>query len=91
MEAKRKVKGKKLIPADPTRCQALIPNGHSFMSLGGVPGRFRCDKKPTHFLFETVANPKDGKKGSMSVCPNCLAIFIEQKHGNLKGIKIESL
>lgn len=67
-----------LIPADPKRCQAEVPNGHSFMTLGGRPGgRVRCDNIPSVIVVEQVPGA-DGKCGSMSLCASCLAVFRRQ-------------
>lgn len=66
-----------LIPPDLTRCQAEKPNGHTFMTLGGVPGRVRCDAAPVTVATE-VAPGKDGRRGSMSLCAGCWAAMIKQ-------------
>lgn len=67
-----------LIPPDRTRCQAEVPNGHSFMTLGGhLPGRARCDNRPSVIVVEQVPG-KDGKRGSMSLCERCLGVFRQQ-------------
>jgi hypothetical protein len=66
-----------LIPPDLKRCQAEKPNGHSFMTLGGVPGRERCTDKPTVVVTE-VAPGADGRRGSMSLCHHCWAVALEQ-------------
>ena len=67
----------KLIPPDPQRCQAEIPNGHTFMTLGGVPGLVRCSAKPSVIVTEREAGP-DGQRGSMSLCPKCLEVLLKQ-------------
>lgn len=35
-----------IIPPDIERCQVYVPDGHNFMTLGGVLGRVRCSNKP---------------------------------------------
>jgi hypothetical protein len=66
-----------LIPADLTRCQAEVPNGATFMSLGGVPRLERCHNAPT--VIATEKRPgEDGLVGSMSLCARCQAQFIKQ-------------
>jgi hypothetical protein len=74
MAAKKK---QPLIPPDLERCQAEKPNGHSFMTLGGVPGLERCKNKPTMVITEKVAIDSRGK-GSMSLCDGCHAQFVRQ-------------
>lgn len=81
-------KQKPLTPPDPKRCQAEVPNGHSFMTLGGRPGRERCKKAPSCIIVE-VAPGKDGRCGSMSLCDDCLEVFTKQV--GLKGIRVEPL
>lgn len=67
-----------LIPADPKRCQAEVPNGHSFMTLGGRPGgRVRCSNVPAVIVTEQVPGA-DGKCGSMSLCESCHVVFKRQ-------------
>ena len=70
----------KLTPADPARCQAEKPNGYSFMTLGGVPGRERCSSAPS--VIATEAKPgADGQTGQMSLCDECLARIQVQMPG----------
>lgn len=66
-----------LTPPDLKRCQAEKPNGHSFMTLGGVPGRVRCEDKPTVIVTEVVPGP-DGRRGSMSLCHHCWGVALKQ-------------
>lgn len=68
---------KPLIPPDLERCQAEKPNGHSFMTLGGVPGYERCSDKPAVIVTEVVPD-KDGRHGSMSLCCRCWAVALKQ-------------
>lgn len=65
----------KLIPPDKKQCQCEKPNGHTFMSFGGVPGRVRCTNKPAVIITEKQPSPQDGQCGSMSLCSDCLAVF----------------
>ena len=67
-----------LIPADVDRCQAEVPTGHSFMSLGGQPGRERCSNKPI-VVAEEIETGEDGMHGSMSLCLECLCKFSTQE------------
>ena len=65
-------------PPDLEQCQALIPSGYSFMTLGGKPGEMlRCSKKPSYIVYE-LEKQTDGQKGSMSLCVNCKNVFITQ-------------
>ena len=68
----------KLIPADLERCQAITPNGNTFMTLGGRPGLERCTNKP-YVVAKENRPGKDGKRGSMSLCSDCLGVFVRQK------------
>jgi hypothetical protein len=64
-----------LIPPDYERCQAEIPNGHTFMTLGGSPGRVRCKNPPTVLATERKAGA-DGLIGSMTLCDECSFKFV---------------
>lgn len=66
-----------LTPPDLKQCQALIPNGFTFMTFGGVPGLVRCREVPITIATE-LAPASDGRTGSMSLCANCWAKLIEQ-------------
>ncbi len=66
-----------LIPPDMNRCQAEKPNGHTFMTLGGRPGRERCTDLPAWLATEKEPAP-DGQIGSMSLCDDCRAVFLKQ-------------
>lgn len=68
----------KLTPPDPDRCQAEKPNGASFMTFGGIPKLERCTNRPFVIVKERVADPRDGLKGSMSLCEGCLKTFKKQ-------------
>ena len=67
----------KLIPPDIKQCQAMIPNGNSFMTFGGVPGHIRCTNTPAVIVTETHEG-EDGQKGSMSLCKDCLTHALKQ-------------
>lgn len=67
-----------LTPPDPKRCQAEVPNGHTFMSLGGRPGRVRCARTPV--VVSTERGPgEDGEVGAMSLCLRCLSVLSKQE------------
>jgi hypothetical protein len=66
-----------LIPADVLRCQAMVPTGHSFMTLGGRPGRERCRNTPTVIAIESEPGV-DGLRGSMSLCDDCRGVLVKQ-------------
>jgi hypothetical protein len=66
-----------LTPPDKKQCQAEKPNGNSFMTLGGKPGRVRCTNKPTVIATEAKPGP-DGQRGTMSLCDECYAVFVKQ-------------
>lgn len=70
-------KKQQLTPPDPKQCQAEKPNGHSFMTLGGIPGHVRCSEKPAAIVYETKEGA-DGLKGSMSLCDSCLNVALKQ-------------
>jgi hypothetical protein len=77
----------KLEPPDRKQCQAEKPNGYTFLTFGGRPGRVRCTNKPR--LIVTEKKPgKDGLKGSMSLCPDCFAVFQKQELVEVKIIEI---
>lgn len=76
MASKKKPK-KPLTPPDTSRCQADVPNGHSFMTLGGhLGGRVQCSNAPTVIAKEKKAG-KDGRKGSMALCEDCQKEFVK--------------
>lgn len=73
---KSKAKAKKpLIPPDRERCQAEHEEG-SFMTLG-PRGMVRCENKPVVIVTEKDPGP-DGQCGAMSLCPECLTIFVKR-------------
>ncbi len=65
----------KLIPPDRSRCQALRPNGHSFMTFGAAVEPIRCSNPPAVIVKERDPDPIDGRRGSMSLCAECFATF----------------
>lgn len=70
-----------LIPPDRKQCQAMKPNGNSFMTLGGVSGLVRCATTPTVIAKENSPGD-DGRKGSMALCDPCAAKLVEQAGAN---------
>lgn len=80
MARPRSKKGQ-LTPPDLERCQALRPNGHNFMTLGGRPGFEQCESKPTVIVTENELD-ENGQKGSMSLCASCLLQFEKQMPKN---------
>ena len=65
-----------LIPPDFEQCQAMLPQGPTFMYLGPPPKPERCPNKPT--MIATEKRPgKDGKIGSMSLCYSCYERFLK--------------
>ena len=62
----------KLIPPDYKQCQAEVRSYHPFQMGGEVYGTKRCESKPTVIITECKKNEEDGKKGSMSLCDDCL-------------------
>jgi len=66
-----------LISPDLKRCQAEKPNGQSFMTFGGGHKMIRCTNKPLFIVTEKKPG-EDGLKGSMTLCADCLTVFLEQ-------------
>lgn len=62
-----------LDPIDVRRCQAIKPNGNSFMTIGGVVGRERCKNTATCIIIQ-ISPAEDGLRGGMSVCNECLEV-----------------
>ena len=75
-----------LTPPDLKRCQAEKPNGHNFMTLGGSPGLKRCAANPKFIITEREA-AEDGQHGSMSLCADCLSVFLKQGDQDSVDIK----
>lgn len=74
----------KLVPPDRKKCQTEIPNGITFMTMGGgVPGRIRCKNRPNVIVY------KKKPKGSMSMCNKCLTVFVKQV--GMKGCKVKGI
>ena len=64
-----------MTPPDSKRCQAEKTAAYSFMTLGGRVGdMIRCANPPTVIVTERKPG-RDGKRGSMSLCAECLAVF----------------
>jgi len=77
---------KPLVPPDLKRCQAEIPTGDSFMTLGGRPGGMeRCSSPPAFIVVEVKAG-EDGQCGSMALCPGCYEVLCEQR--GLQGLEV---
>lgn len=80
----------KLEPADLTRCQAEIPNGVNFMTMGGdlKKRHDRCSNEAT--VIATERSPgEDGETGSMSLCDACLEVFYKQDPRDIIVARIE--
>lgn len=71
---------KPLIPPDPERCQGEKSNGCSFMTLGGRHEMVRCTNTPVTIATE-VCPGDDGRRGQMSLCPECWDQMIKQLGG----------
>lgn len=69
-----------LTPPDLKQCQAEKPNGHSFMTLGGVPKLERCKNKPKYLAKEKKPGA-DGQIGSMTLCESCKKQMDKQMPG----------
>ena len=63
------------IPAvDHVQCETMITPAYSFMSFG-KPAPARCPNSPV--VIATEAEPgEDGQTGSMSLCAECLTVFV---------------
>jgi hypothetical protein len=84
---KKKVK---LEPPDLSQCQAETPNGYNFLTLGGIPGYVRCPNTP--LFIATEIKPKNGQRGSMSLCEKCRTNFLDQvgkNYATFEFIKIK--
>lgn len=71
---------KPLTPPDRKRCQAeRHTQRYSFMTLGPIPPRQRCDNTPITVVAEK--NPDEsGQQGSMSLCGPCLTVFLQEQN-----------
>lgn len=71
-----------LTPPDRERCQARVPTGGPFV-VGGPSGdprdgyRVRCMNTPAVIATEMKPDT-DGRRGSMSLCEECLGVFNKQ-------------
>lgn len=70
-----------LTQPDLKRCEALKPNGNTFMTFGGVPGHVRCTAPPVCIATEKSPG-KDGVRGAMSLCLSCMCVCIAQMEGH---------
>lgn len=77
------VETKKIAPLDVDRCQTEVPNGASFMTLGGVPGLVRCSNQPEFVLVEREPG-EDGQNGAMTVCASCFDVFKKSMGNKVK-------
>ena len=66
------------IPPDLKQCQTEIPNGNTFMTLGGVVGRTRCGNGAVYLVIENGPSEKAGLIGSMTMCRECKNVFLTQ-------------
>lgn len=92
LDAKKK-ELKPLVPPDKKRCQAEVPSGNSFMTLGGRIGLERCRKKPAYIAHEKKPGA-DGRQGSMSLCAECAEVFKKQMgedYAELRPINLTKL
>lgn len=87
MKATKKTKKSARTPPDNNQCQAMKPNGNTFMTLGGIPGHVRCTSKPSVILTETKPAP-DGLIGSMSLCADCLTVFNKQMPAGFATVEV---
>ena len=78
---------KELQPINVDHCQALIPNGNTFMTLGGVPGLIECRKVPQWLATEVKV--REGMRGSMALCHDCKDTCETQMPGQVSFQKIE--
>jgi hypothetical protein len=64
-----------LTPPDRKQCQAEKPNPDfgPFRMGGSTKKRVRCGNTPTTIATETEPG-KDGHRGSMSMCDDCVAV-----------------
>lgn len=67
-----------LEPVDYKRCQAEWTTPTPF-ALGGTHKTTRCSNEPAVVAREIVAG-KDGQKGAMSICLECLPIYMAEAH-----------
>jgi hypothetical protein len=79
----RDMEAKPLTPADRKQCQAEVTPAYSFMTLGPRPRPERCKNRPAVIATE-VKPDADGRRGSMSLCRSCLAVFQIQAPGFAK-------
>ncbi len=82
----KKKAAKPLTPPDFDQCQAEKSNGVSFMTLVGRHEMVRCDRPPTVLIVENKPGA-DGRKGSMTLCDGCLAVFRKQTPKDFATVK----
>ena len=72
----KRERAQRLVPPDKEQCQSERREG-TFMTLGGSTERMtRCTKRPLWIVTEDKPG-RDGKRGSMSLCGACYAIFLD--------------
>lgn len=83
---------KPLTPPSRERCQAEITTTPSPFTMGGdlSPKTERCAQKPRHLLTE-IEPGSDGRRGSMSLCDECLKVFKELTPGWQSRVRVEAL
>lgn len=82
---------KPLTPPDTEQCQGEKPNKNTFMTMGGTPchiKHIRCKNKPK-FIVTEKKKGKDCRIGSMSLCPDCLAVAYKQLGDTFTSVSIE--
>jgi hypothetical protein len=92
MAASSTTKQKSLIPPDPKQCQADKPNTNNFMTMGGISVNqkyIRGTALPTVIIHEIVAG-RDGQKGAMSLCDDCLKVFKAQPE-RMPPVRVEPI
>lgn len=87
---KTKTKKTKLIPPDLKRCQAEKPNGWTFMTLGGRQEMVKYANKPTVIVKEKKPGD-DGQYGSMTLCTDCLLVFMTQMSPSQETYEFEEI
>lgn len=68
---------KKLTPVDLAQCQGEHQVG-AFTCGGRIGERTRCTNSPSYVAKEKKPNPKDGLRGSMSLCRTCKEVCERQ-------------
>ena len=78
-----------MLPFDYIRCQSLVPNGRSFMTLSEEPRMIRC-KRETTFVLIYKTPDKHGHTSSMGLCRICKdALEIQLAEEDMSFTEIE--